>query len=149
MSWWVAAVFFLLIILFATIFTRGRAESGVAALWSTPFWQADRQLRAFLGSDTLAPRGNYANLVLLGSLYFLHFGSYPQTMTYQIESLKMGEESRIDTRYITGLLMVAMLVGLVVSLHTQLSLAHEWGANSLAGGRRYHGGRLQRRAGPH
>jgi len=133
-SWWVAGLFFLLIILFATIFTRGRAESGVAALWSAPFWQASRQLKSFLGSDALTPGGSYGNLVMLGSLYFLHFGSYPQTMTHQIESLRMGEECRIRTSHITMILMGAMFVGLVVSFYTQLSLAHEWGANSLSGG---------------
>ena len=134
MTWWVAVGFFGLIILFATIFTRGRAESGLASLASFPYWQAKSQFTAWLGSDALAPKGNYSNLVLLGSLWFLHFGFLPEAMTYQIESLKMGEETRIKTSHMSVLIMIAMFVGLVVSFHTQLSLAHEWGMNTLAGG---------------
>jgi len=134
MSWWVAAIFFGLIVLFATIFTRGRAESGVAATSSFPFWQASRQIKSFLGSTALAPGANYSNLVCLGSLIFLHFGDYPECMTYQIESLKLGEETRVKTSHMTGIILGAMLVGLLVNFHTFLSTSYEWGANSLQGG---------------
>ncbi len=134
MSWWVAVIFFALIILFATIFTRGRAESGVASLASFPFWQASRQLKSFVGSRGLMPGGSPSNLVLLGSLIFLHFGTFPEGMTYQIESLKLGEEVRIKTGHMTALIMGAMLVGLLVNFHTFLSMSYEWGANTLQGG---------------
>ncbi|MGD8241149.1 MAG: hypothetical protein PVH68_21525, partial [Armatimonadota bacterium] len=134
MSWWVAAIFFGLIILFAAIFTRGRAESGVAYTASFPFWQASRQIKSFLGSGRLMPRGSYGNLTLLGSLIFLHFGSFPEGMTFQMESLRLGEQVRVKTRHITGIVFAAMLVGLLVNFHTFLSTCYEWGANTLQGG---------------
>jgi len=134
MSWWVAGIFFALIVLFATIFTRGRAESGVASTASFPFWQASRQLKSFLGSRALMPGGSHSNLVLLGSLIFLHFGTFPEGMTFQIESLKLGEEARVKTGHMTALIIGAMLVGLLVNFHTFLSMSYEWGANTLQGG---------------
>jgi len=134
MSWWVAGIFFALIILFATIFTRGRAESGVAYTASFPFWQASRQLKSFLGSRALSLGGNYSNLTLLGSLIFLHFGTYPEGMTYQIESLKLGEEAKVRSRQMTWIVLGAMLLGLLVNFHTFLSMGYEWGANTLQGG---------------
>ena len=134
MSWWVAALFFGQIILYATIFTRGRAESGVASTASFPFWQASRQIKSFLGSRALMPGGSYSNLTLLGSLIFLHFGTYPEGMTYQIESLKLGEEVRVKTRHMTYLIIGAMLVGLIVNFHTFISMSYEWGTNCLQGG---------------
>ena len=134
MTWWVAFAFFAMILMFATIFTRGRAETGVAALASFPFWQASRQLKSFLGSRPLMANGKMTNLVLLGTLIFLHFGDYPEGMTYQMETLKLGEETRLRTRQLTWLIMVAMLVGIVVHLHTFMTMSHEWGYNTLGGG---------------
>lgn len=134
MSWWVAGIFFALIIIFATIFTRGRAESGVASLASYPFWQASRQLKSFLGSAPLMAGGSYNNLALMGSLIFLHFGSFPEGMTYQIETLKLGEETRLKTSQLNWLVMGAMLVGIIICQQVFLSMSYQWGHNSLGGG---------------
>jgi hypothetical protein len=134
MTWWVAAIFFFLILLFAVIFTRGRAETGVASTASYPFWQASRQLKSFLGSAPLAYGGDLANLSMLGSLIFLHFGDFPEGMTYQIESLKLGEESRVKTSHMTWAILGAMLVGLLVHYVMFLTMAYEWGSNTLSGG---------------
>ncbi len=134
MTPWVAGAFFLMILVFATIFTRGRAETGVASLASFPFWQASRQLKSFFGSQPLMPDGKMTNLVMLGSLIFLHFGSFPEGMTYQMETLKMGEETRLKTSNLKWIILGAMLVGILVHLHTFMTMAYEWGFNTLAGG---------------
>jgi hypothetical protein len=130
----VVGVFFFLILLFAVIFTRGRAETGVASTASYPFWQASRQLKSFLGSAPLMVGGKYNNLAMLGSLIYLHFGDYPEGMTYQIESLRLGEEARVKTSHMTAVIMGAMLVGLIVHSTTFLNTAYEWGSNTLSGG---------------
>lgn len=134
MSWWVAGLFFGMVILFATVFTRGRAESGVPSLASFPFWQASRQLKNFLGSEPLLVNGSYANLTLLGSLIFLHFGLFPQTMTYQLETLKIARERGLSRRAVTGVVLAGMVVGLAVTFHAFLTLDYRYGANVLAGG---------------
>jgi len=134
MSWWVAALFFGMVVLFAVVFTRGRAESGAPSLASFPFWQASRQLKSFLGSAPLMAGGSHANLTFLSSLIFLHFGLFPQTMTGQIESLKLAEERGLSRRAITWVMVLGMALGLVVTFHTFLSLYYEYGANVLAGG---------------
>ncbi len=134
MSWWIAVLFFAQILLYAVIFTRGRAETGVASTASYPFWQASRQIKSFLGSRPLNTDGSYRNLALLGSLIYLHFGDYPEGMTYQIESLKLGEESRVKTSQMTGIILGMMLVGLVVHYFVFLNMAYTWGSNTLSGG---------------
>jgi hypothetical protein len=134
MSMWVAALFFFLILLFAVIFTRGRAETGVASTASYPFWQASRQIKSFLGSAPLLVGGKYNNLAMLGSLIFLHFGDYPEGMTYQIESLRLGEEARVKTSHMTAIILGSMLVGLLVHYYVFLNMAYEWGSNTLGGG---------------
>ena len=134
MSWWVAGLFFFLVVIFAVIYTRGRAESGVAYLASFPFWQASRQIKSWLGSAPLLAGGKYTNLAMLGSLIFLHFGEFPQGMTYQVETLKLGEQTRLKTSQLTWLVMGAMLVGIVMYQQAFLSMSHQWGNNALAGG---------------
>lgn len=131
MSWWVAVVFFALTVLFATIFTRGRAEAGIGSLSSFPFWQASRQMKSFLGTRALAPGNDFTNLSMLGSLIFLHFSDYPETMTYQIEGLKISKDARLNTPQMAGMMMGAVTVGVAVMLWVSVSTYYEFGGNTL------------------
>lgn len=134
MSWWIPPVFFGLIILFATIFTRGRAEAGIGSLASYPFWQASRQIKSFLGTRALTRGGDLTNLSMLASLIYLHFGNYPETMTFQIESLKISEDAQLRTGGMTRLISLALIVGVVAMMWFSVSAFYEWGGNTLAGG---------------
>ncbi|MFP3903683.1 MAG: DUF6785 family protein [Armatimonadota bacterium] len=134
MTWWIPPVFFGLIILFATIFTRGRAEAGIGSLASYPFWQASRQIKSFLGTRPLTPRGDYTNLSMLASLIFLHFGNYPETMTFQIEGLKISEDAGLNPKALTRLMTVALVLGVVAMMWFSLGAFYEWGGNTLSGG---------------
>jgi hypothetical protein len=80
------------------------------------------------------PGGSYANLMLLGSLIFLHFSLFPNGMTYQIESLRLGEESRIKTSHMSAIIVGAVLLGMVVASHAHITTANEFGAIGLEGG---------------
>ena len=131
MTWWVPAAFFALIILFATIFTRGRAEAGIGSLSSFPFWQASRQLKSFLGSRALTPNNDFTNLTMLGSLIFLHFSEYPETMTYQIEGLKISQDARLNTKHMAGMMTLAVTLGVAVMLWVSVSTYYTWGGNTL------------------
>lgn len=131
MTWWVVLIFFALIVLFAVIFTRGRAEAGIGSLSSFPFWQASYQIKSFLGTSALSPGGNYTNLTMLASLIYLHFSSYPETMTYQIESLKISRDARLNSRHMGGLMMLAIAVGMAVMLLVSVRTYYAWGGNSL------------------
>ncbi len=134
MSWWIPPIFFGLIILFATIFTRGRAEAGIGSLASYPFWQASRQIKSFLGTERLAPGGDFTNLSMLASLIFLHFGNFPETMTFQIEGLKISEDARLNTKGLTRLMSVALVLCVVAMMWFSINAFYEWGGNTLAGG---------------
>ncbi len=131
MTWWVVVVFFILIVLFATVFTRGRAESGVASTASSPFWQASRQIKSFLGTRALAPNNDYTNVAMLGSLIFLHFSSYPQTMTYQIEGLKLSSDAKMNNRHMTALMLIAIIVGVTVTMWAIIHAHYQWGGITL------------------
>ncbi len=131
MTWWVAVVFFALIVLFATIFTRGRAEAGIGSLSSFPFWQASRQMKSFLGSRALAPDNNFKNLSLLASLIFLHFADYPETMTYQIEGMKISNDAGLRSRQMAGLMILAVAVGVAAMLWVSVNAYYTWGGNSM------------------
>jgi len=134
MSWWIPPIFFGLIVLFATIFTRGRAEAGIGSLASFPFWQASRQIKSFLGTERLTPDGNYTNLSMLASLIFLHFGLFPETMTYQIEGLKISEDARLSPKGMTGLMSVALVLGMLAMMWFAVNAFYEWGGNTLSRG---------------
>ncbi len=134
MTWWVPLVFFFLIILFATIFTRGRAEAGIGSLTSWPFWQASRQIKSFLGTRALAPNNDFTNLSMLGSLIFLHFSSYPETMTYQIEGLKISSDARLNTKQTTAIMLFAVVLGVAAMLWFSIQTFYTWGGNTLSGG---------------
>jgi hypothetical protein len=134
MSWWVAAPFFVMILLFATIYTRGRAETGVYPIYLVPFFQASRQLKSFLGSGPLMPHGSFANLTLLASALPLHYGFVAENMTFQIEGLRLGEECRIKTSHMTTLILFAALVGIAMKFYTELSVNREFGAFGPSGG---------------
>ncbi|MEA3401430.1 MAG: DUF6785 family protein [Armatimonadota bacterium] len=134
MTWWIPLVFFGLIVLFATIFTRGRAEAGIGSLASFPFWQASRQIKSFLGTRPLAPGGDYTNLSMLASLIFLHFGTFPETMTFQIEGLKISQDARLSAKGLTGLMSVALVLGLLAMMWLSITVFYEWGGNTLSGG---------------
>ncbi|HCU36446.1 MAG TPA: hypothetical protein DGT21_13650 [Armatimonadetes bacterium] len=131
MTWWIPIVFFALIILFATVFTRGRAESGVASTASSPFWQASRQIKSFLGTRAITPGNNYTNVAMLGSLIFLHFSSYPQTMTYQAEGLKLSSDAKMNNRHMTALMALAVIVGIVVTMWAIVGAHYQWGGITL------------------
>jgi hypothetical protein len=140
MTWWVVIVFFALIVLFATVFTRGRAESGVASTASSPFWQASRQIKSFLGTRMLSPNNDYTNVTMLGSLIFLHFSSYPQTMTYQIEGLKLSSDAKMNNRHMANLMLLAVIVGIVVTMWAMIGAHYQWGGITLGTARGVSGG---------
>lgn len=134
MSWWIPPIFFGLVILFATIFTRGRAEAGIGSLASFPFWQASRQIKSFLGTERLTPNGNYTNLSMLASLIFLHFGLFPETMTYQIEGLKISEDARLSPKGMTALMSIALVLGMLAMMWFAVNAFYKWGGNTLSSG---------------
>ncbi len=131
MTWWIPFVFFAMIILFATIFTRGRAEAGIGSLASSPFWQASRQIKSFLGTRALVPNGDYTNVAMLGSLIFLHFSNFPQNMTFQIEGLKIAGDANLNKRRMAQMMMFAAVLGIAVLFVMMLSAHYQWGGITL------------------
>lgn len=125
MAVWVAVLFWGIILMFAFVFTRGRAEGGMATFYVYPYAQAARQPVNWLGASPFAPLGNAHNLTLIASLLPFHYGVFPFLMTYQLETLKIGEAARIRRSHLLAVILAACLTGLVLAF--ALTLWHHYG----------------------
>lgn len=133
MGWWVAALYMGLIVAFAFVYSRIRAETGAPLMFLFPFWQQQKLLINFFGGTTLAHSGP-ATLPILAALGFMARGSFPQHAAYQIEAMEIGERAHIRPRAITVCLILALAFGLLAGYYLILTSAYQYGFNRLDGG---------------
>jgi hypothetical protein len=131
---WTAAVYFALILLFAMVYARARAEAGAAMVWLFPFYQHKRMMIYALGSAPFAPRGNMTNLTIFSLFMFLSRGYYQSMMAYQIEASKIAGVANIRQRAMSSWLIIALLLGFLGAYHVHLKAYYTHGANILEGG---------------
>lgn len=133
MGWWVAVLYLGLIVSFALVYSRIRAETGAPLMFLFPFWQQQKMLLHFLGGTTLAQSGP-ATLPILAALGFLARGSFPQYAAFQLEAMEMGERVRARSRHMAAGVFLALLFGLAVGYYLVLTNAYRLGFNQLDGG---------------
>jgi hypothetical protein len=133
MGWWVGVLYMGLIVAFAFVYSRIRAETGAPLMFLFPFWQQQKLLINFFGGATLAQSGS-ATLPVLAALGFMARGSFPQHAAYQIEAMEIAERASIRSRAITVCVMLALAFGLVVGYYLILTSAYQYGFNRLDGG---------------
>ncbi len=131
---WTAAIYFALILLFALVYARARAEAGAAMVWLFPFYQHKRMMIYVLGSAPFAPRGDITNLTVFSMFMFLSRGFYQSMMAYQIEAAKIATNANIRQRVMTVWLILALVLGLFAAYYTHLKAYYTHGANVLEGG---------------
>src|SRR5262249_20862205 len=85
LAWWLAGLYLLLVLAFALVYARMRAETGAPLIFLFPFWQQQKLLVNFLGSPVLAASGA-GTLAVLAGLGFLSRGVLPELASYQIEA---------------------------------------------------------------
>jgi hypothetical protein len=134
MWWWTALIYFGLILLFAMVYARARAEAGAAMVWLFPFHLHKQMLIHVAGSAAFVRGGNWSNLTMLSTFMFASRGFFQSLMAYQIESAKLAQEAKLKPRQMTGWLIVALLVGLVGAYYMHLWAYYHHGANVLEGG---------------
>ncbi len=131
---WTAGIYFALVILFAIVYARARAEAGAAMVWLFPFYQHKKMMLNVLGSRPYAAGGDWGNLTIFSILMFLSRGYFQSTMAYQIESEKIAAEVKIRQRHIPWWLIFALIAGLIGAYYVHLTAYYTHGANILEGG---------------
>jgi hypothetical protein len=133
MGWWVAVLYFGIIVGFALVYARIRAETGAPLMFLFPFWQQQKLLINSLGGAALGASGA-ATLPVLATLGFLSRGAFPQYAAFQLEAMEIGERARIRSRHITAAVLLALPLGLIVGSYLVLTAAYHHGFNLLDGG---------------
>ncbi len=131
---WTASIYFGLILLFAMVYARARAEAGAAMVWLFPFYQHKRMMIYALGSAPLAPQGNITNLTIFSMFMFLSRGYYQSMMAYQIEASKIASNVNVRQRAMSLWLIVALVLGLLGAYYIHMQAYYTHGANILEGG---------------
>jgi hypothetical protein len=135
-----ALVFFALIIGFALVYSRIRAQAGSPMIWLFPYGEHKTLMVDAVGPRAFIPNGSFANLTVFASLTFLSRGYFPAFMAYQLESFKMADLVRSSKRVMAFVVMLALVMGLVVGYWMHMTAFYEYGSNILEGGTGVWGG---------
>ena len=133
-------MYFALILGFALVYTKIRAEAGAPMIWLFPYGEHKRVMINTFGSAAFTPNGSYQNLSVFASLAFLSRGYFPSFMAYQLEALKHSDDVKINRRKIPIVIMLALIVGLIAAYWIHLNTYYEYGANILEGAQGLQGG---------
>lgn len=131
---WLAVAYFGITVGIALAYTRIRAETGHPMVFGFPFWQQQKLFTNLLGSERLAPGGDFRSLTILHGFAWLARGFYPTTSASQIEAFKLSDESQMRRREMLWALLLACVVGLVFAYWAHLTAYYQYGGNVLEGG---------------
>lgn len=139
MVWWLAVLFLGLIVCFAVVYARIRAETGAPIWYLFPFWQQQKLLVNLFGTSALGAGGS-GSLAVLAVMGFLGRGTFPELGAWHIEAMELGERMKLRTRPIAICLVSALVVGLTVGATLFLQIAYHKGYYSIDGGVNGNGG---------
>ncbi len=129
-----ALIYFSLLIGFALVYSKIRAEAGAPMIWLFPYGEHKRMMFHILGAKSFIHEGSFQNLSIFANLTFLSRGYFPAFMAYQLESLKLADESRVSRRSMAFIIMLALVIGLAVGNWMHLTAFYKYGSNILEGG---------------
>lgn len=135
-----ALIFFMLILGFAMVYSRIRAQAGSPMIWLFPYGEHKTLMVDALGPRSFIPDGSYANLTIFANLTFLSRGYFPAFMAYQLESFKLADLTKSSKRVMAFIVMLALVIGLAVGYWMHLTAYYEHGSNILEGGTGVMGG---------
>lgn len=131
---WLAAFYFGMLLLIALVSARIRAEVGAPLIWVFPYGQAYRTVLYTLGSRALTPGGSLGPMTMLTTMYLFSRGYFPSLIGYQIESVKLGQATKVKPRHMAWVLVLALLVGLWVAFYAHITPYYELGGQYLRDG---------------
>jgi len=133
-------MFFGLILGFALVYTKIRAEAGAPMIWLFPYGEHKRMMLNAFGPKAFIHKGSLQNLSVFANLTFLSRGYFPAFMAYQLESIKLGDDVKMNRRVMPFVIMLALVVGLAGGYWMHLDAFYEYGSNILEGGDGIRGG---------
>ncbi|MEI6499492.1 MAG: DUF6785 family protein [Armatimonadota bacterium] len=134
MWWWTALIFFGLVMLFALVYARARAEAGAAMVWLFPFYLHKQMMIHIAGSAAFTKGTNFQNLTIFSTLMHVSRGYFQSQMAYQVEGSKIAQEAGLKQRTMAWWLVAAVVVGMVGASYIHLKAYYSAGANILEGG---------------
>ncbi|MFC1718781.1 DUF6785 family protein [Candidatus Poribacteria bacterium] len=135
-----ALVYFILIIGFALVYSRIRAQAGSPMIWLFPYGEHKTLMIDAVGPRAFIPDGSYANLTVFANLTFLSRGYFPAFMAYQLESFKHADLVGSSKRVMAFVIMLALVMGLAAGYYMHLTSFYDYGSNILEGGSGVMGG---------
>lgn len=133
MSVLTACAYLGMLLVFGLVYSRIRAETGVATMWAYPFDQARNTMHYVLGGEGLT-RGGPGNLLGVTAFSWIGRGYFMSMMGYQIENEKLAEEAKLSRRGMPWLIIAAFLVGMAAGYVVNLRSYYDVGANVMQGG---------------
>jgi len=134
MWWWTALIFFGLVMLFALVYARARAEAGAAMVWLFPFYLHKQMMIHIAGSAAFTSGTNFGNLTIFSTLMHVSRGYFQSQMAYQVEGSKIAQEAGLKQRTMAGWLVAAVAIGMLSASYIHLKAYYSAGANILEGG---------------
>lgn len=123
MSWWLAAIFFIIYFALSIGITRMRAELGPPA-HDLHNAGPDSILPELIGTNHLGQQ----NLVALSLMFWFNRAYRAHPMPFQLEGFKMAEKASIQYRRLFGAILVSVVVGTLASFWTELHTSYKLGA---------------------
>jgi len=133
MAVWLAALYFVILLLVALVYARLRSETGVALVWAFPYGLQQRGIRYFLGSRRVAGLGLRSDTIFTMAT-FLSRGYFPTVAGYHVEGLQLARETKITPGSMAGMLLAAIGLGAILSFLFHLPPYYGRGALGLRGG---------------
>ncbi|MEA3403956.1 MAG: DUF6785 family protein [Armatimonadota bacterium] len=133
MSMLPAAAYMAILLAFGLVYSRIRAETGVPTMWAYPFVQARNTMVNVMGGDAITGP-HIGNLLGISGFAWLGRGYFMSLMGYQLENVKLAEETGLDRRGMIWLIMAAFIVGMLAGYVFNLRSYYQFGANVLHGG---------------
>lgn len=131
MAWWVAGVTLSLTLLVTVSLTRIRAEAGPAWTYA-PYPQPSRFLLSGLGSANLST----PSITVLAAFHWFNFDGRFSVMPFQMEGLKLAEQTGLRRRTFMLVMLAATAVGVTASMVTALYLGYRltWASGKIYDG---------------
>lgn len=122
MAWWLPIAYFGFYFILSIGITRVRAELGPPAHelnWINP----ERLMILALGTETVGIK----NMTLLTFMYWFNRGYRCHPMPHQIEAMRLGQETGSEARRIVFAIVVAAVIGSIVSIWALLDIFYRYG----------------------
>ncbi|MCC6442530.1 MAG: hypothetical protein IT210_03620 [Armatimonadetes bacterium] len=125
-----AVPFFALIGLITLVYARIRAESGIPFQFIHPYGLPKDLILNAISFPTALQWGGVGSLVLFSSFNWVSQNDDPmEQAAYSLDSVKLGQESRIPFRTLFIALLIAFVVGLGAAYWVHLSAYYAQGSN--------------------